>query len=179
MTELTTFRRVCSTRGEEKSLDEFYERPERSKRGGGVKSRCKACHRTAVSEYRKANREKVRACQKATVAKKPEHYKQKRREGYLRRKAAGEVQYTERDWETVIKKQYGITAEEYRRMLANQSGVCAICRRAVDYRLVVDHDHATNKVRALLCRTCNLGLGNFRDDRYLFEQAIAYLTRHS
>jgi hypothetical protein len=42
--------------------------------------------------------------------------------------------------------------------LNEQEGKCAICQRhqnELTRTLCVDHDHKTNKVRALLCITCN------------------------
>lgn len=55
-----------------------------------------------------------------------------------------------------LKKTYGITADEYDNMLADQGGCCKLCRRAPGKRpLDVDHDHATGKVRGLLCNQCN------------------------
>src|SRR5689334_15698995 len=42
-------------------------------------------------------------------------------------------------------------------------------------KLVVDHDHATDLIRGLLCSTCNTGLGCFKDDPKLFRKAIKYL----
>ncbi len=60
---------------------------------------------------------------------------------------------------------YKITEEEYERMLKRQNGVCAICKRADRTKithtkkiLCVDHDHATDKIRGLLCRYCNAHL---------------------
>jgi hypothetical protein len=37
------------------------------------------------------------------------------------------------------------------------------------------HDHKTNKFRGTLCRTCNSGLGMFKDDSELLSKAISYL----
>ncbi|MGK5113258.1 endonuclease VII domain-containing protein [Geodermatophilus sp. CPCC 205506] len=58
-------------------------------------------------------------------------------------------------------------------MLQDQGGVCAICQVAPAVH--VDHDHATGAVRALLCFTCNGGLGQFRDDPYLLRVAAFYV----
>ncbi|MGH9754966.1 MAG: endonuclease domain-containing protein [Blastocatellia bacterium] len=34
------------------------------------------------------------------------------------------------------------------------------------------------KIRGLLCRHCNLALGNMKDDISLLRKAIAYLEKH-
>jgi hypothetical protein len=61
-----------------------------------------------------------------------------------------------------LKKRYGITLEDYDKLLKDQQGKCAICRRSpVRNRLHVDHDHRTLKVRGLLCTRCNGDLGWF------------------
>lgn len=77
-----------------------------------------------------------------------------------------------------LKRQYGITLEDYERMLAAQEHCCAIC--GADYPggkgdFHVDHDHATGEVRALLCHACNVGLGHFGDDPDRLRVAAAYL----
>ena len=78
---------------------------------------------------------------------------------------------------------YGITPDQFQGMLSSQGGGCAICkvplaghRRDRDAPQV-DHDHATGKVREILCRLCNTALGNFRDDPALVRSALAYLER--
>jgi hypothetical protein len=77
-------------------------------------------------------------------------------------------------------RKYGITLDDYQEMLAQQEGKCAICgsTEAKNFgdTLVVDHDHATGKVRGLLCGTCNTALGKFRDDPQILRSAICYLA---
>ena len=75
-----------------------------------------------------------------------------------------------------LKRRYGITAEEADTMLATQGGLCAICRSAPAEH--VDHDHATGRVRQLLCFNCNGGLGQFRDDPRVLREAARYVERH-
>lgn len=79
-----------------------------------------------------------------------------------------------------LKREYGITQQDYDEILRAQGGRCAICRQEPTrpYGLVVDHCHATNVVRALLCDKCNTGLGAFRDDPSLLAKAMWYLTAH-
>jgi recombination endonuclease VII len=72
-----------------------------------------------------------------------------------------------------LRHRYGIGVEDFDRMLAEQGGLCAICREAPAEH--VDHDHRTKRVRGLLCFNCNGALGQFRDRRDLMLRAIAYL----
>lgn len=85
----------------------------------------------------------------------------------------------EKSHATHIGKTYGITSEEYQKILDFQGGACAICQRAkgISKRLAVDHDHVTGAVRMLLCTKCNRMLGHLRDDPEAFERA-AYCLRH-
>lgn len=93
-----------------------------------------------------------------------------------RRHPHREVAYTRKH---VLKTRYGMTPEQYDALASAQGGVCAICRgtNSRNVRLPVDHDHATNRVRGLLCERCNLALGQFADDPRLLQSAIDYLAR--
>lgn len=65
-------------------------------------------------------------------------------------------------------------------MLEDQNGRCKICdieaKDAMWSVLVVDHCHATGKIRGLLCNSCNVGLGKFKDNPRLVEKALGYLN---
>jgi len=78
-----------------------------------------------------------------------------------------------------LKVTYGITIDEYDRKLEGQNGVCAICGKpeSQSYRkLSVDHNHATNAVRGLLCYGCNRGIGSFRENPTSLHNAVVYLN---
>lgn len=78
-----------------------------------------------------------------------------------------------------LRKMYGITVEQYDQMLVEQNGGCALCEKPPDKRrLSVDHDHATGKVRGLLCKHCNFMIGLAREQPKVFQAAIAYLEKH-
>ena len=80
---------------------------------------------------------------------------------------------------TKLKQRFGISVEDYNILLDSQNYSCKICKEKESYlghRLSVDHCHTTGKIRGLLCKSCNLGLGNFRDRIDLLEEAKNYLT---
>ena len=76
-------------------------------------------------------------------------------------------------------KKFGLTIDDYDKMLENQNGVCAICLNSCNSgkRLAVDHCHETGKVRQLLCRRCNQSIGKFNDDPILLQKAVDYLLK--
>jgi hypothetical protein len=77
---------------------------------------------------------------------------------------------------------YGITDVDYKRMLEEQNGVCAICQEfhgGRSGRLDIDHCHVTGKVRGLLCHKCNRALGLLKERIENLQGAIAYLERHT
>lgn len=85
-----------------------------------------------------------------------------------------------------FRSKYGITLEERNEMELNQDGLCAICHRNPDglklmgaANLQVDHNHETKQVRGLLCHSCNIGLGKFKDSPELLEAAAEYLKYHN
>jgi hypothetical protein len=75
-----------------------------------------------------------------------------------------------------LKHRYGIGADDFDRLVEEQDGVCAICRRAAPQH--VDHSHATGAVRGILCFNCNGGLGQFRDSVEALCAAATYLESH-
>lgn len=56
-------------------------------------------------------------------------------------------------------------------------GVCPLCQQSK--RLVRDHCHTSGQSRALICCTCNTGLGMFKDSPESLERAAAYLRTHT
>jgi hypothetical protein len=75
-----------------------------------------------------------------------------------------------------LKTKYGMTMEDYYSMLASQNYRCALGDCPIDDKTAhVDHDHKTGRVRGLLCRKHNSGLGMFDDDPEEMRRAIKYL----
>jgi len=104
------------------------------------------------------------------------------KENYRRRRAADPEGWKRRHRSAKLKINYGITMADYDRMLTEQKGACAICGgtqdKAFPWRLVVDHDKDTGRVRQLLCSPCNLGLGSFTHNPQTMRSAVAYLEKH-
>lgn len=73
---------------------------------------------------------------------------------------------------------YGITPEEYHQLWINAEGRCDICWDVVfgDHTTHIDHCHKRNKVRGILCGSCNRGMGFVDNIRWL-KRALAYRSR--
>jgi hypothetical protein len=77
-----------------------------------------------------------------------------------------------------LRRIYGITLEQYNLLLNHQEGKCAICSKYIGCerkRINIDHDHNTNRVRGLLCNSCNTALGRLGDSVEGLLKAINYL----
>ncbi len=140
--------KICSKCQQEKELTEFFK-----DKGfkSGYMSMCKVCKTANALEWRAKNRSKYNATQRDYNA---EHYQRLR----LQR--------------------YKITPEQHAQMLLDQKGVCAICEQLPKGKrpLVVDHHHATGKVRGLLCYGCNRAI-SILDKHDLLQKALAYLEK--
>ena len=73
-----------------------------------------------------------------------------------------------------LRTRYHIEPAEFARRIDQQRGTCAMpwCNKPPT---CVDHDHATGRVRGLLCRGCNLGLGLLGDSQAGLLAAMAYV----
>lgn len=80
-----------------------------------------------------------------------------------------------------LRSKFKISDAEYEQRLSTQRGLCAICERPCKSgrRLAVDHDHATGRVRGLLCAMCNTGIGKLGDTADALRKALAYLEKIS
>ena len=159
--------RIC---GLSKPFDDFYK----NKLGrDGLRPECRECNLAArrakyaadptpyiarVKKWQQENSERLNAYRR-DYRQRPDR-KRADRDGHLRRK-------------------FGITIDDYERMLAEQNDGCAICGASEpdNGSLHVDHDHDSGVVRGLLCVSCNNALGAFRESHDLFRKASDYLDR--
>lgn len=88
--------------------------------------------------------------------------------------------YTYYEWRSKLLKEYGLTQSSFDELLKSQGGCCAICGTPLDTtkkNVHVDHDHdKPGTHRNILCQSCNVGLGHFREEPILLAIAAAYLT---
>lgn len=136
-------------------LTAFYAN---TKTRDGRGARCVPCEGQYSRAYNERNKERLSARAKA--------YNQRNKDHRL---------------DMQLRRSYGITRADYLALCDKNGGRCAICGTQeadrVGRRMHVDHCHATGKVRGILCRDCNIGLGHFRDNQNLLTQAAAYLAR--
>lgn len=145
----------CSRCGVEKLLSEFH------KKAGykfGVRSECKICIKKWQAEHYAD--EQIRS--KRIKRQREPGYRLSQRKSHLYNK-------------------YGITIEDYNKLLTSQNNCCATCqspnpggRSAVYFH--VDHCHVTGKIRGLLCQACNNVLGLVKDNINTLKAMIKYVN---
>lgn len=121
---------------------------------GKLRSDCRKCGAIAARKWRRKNPKRVLAYVRSWNARNPE-----KAAGY-KRKAA-----------------YGISPDDFDRMVQRQSNKCRICKTPMvpTKNRHVDHDHLTGKVRGLLCSNCNTAIGLLDDSPERLIAAVAYL----
>lgn len=79
-----------------------------------------------------------------------------------------------------LKREYGITLEQFEEMKLKQENKCAICKNEFKNSVdtCVDHNHDTRQVRALLCNHCNRAIGLFKESVETMKNAIEYLSHY-
>lgn len=80
-----------------------------------------------------------------------------------------------------LKRKYGLTIEQWEELFDSQDRKCAICFSGENNfsaaNFHVDHNHETGAIRGILCGSCNVSLGHFKDDVKILRSAIDYLER--
>lgn len=170
--------KVCPDCKESLPLDSFY-----AKKNGKLYSYCKPCGVKRAARYRyernpehfdeaRASKQKRDAlllegkkrCTLCREVKTLERFHKSARQGYASRcKSCKKLENQSLN--------HGIPVSDV--VLLTQSGVCMICGKSRP--LVIDHSHATGKVRGALCNSCNLGLGLLGDTLQTLESAVEYL----
>lgn len=163
--------KICSRCNQQLPHSSFHRN---SRHRDGLGSACKKCVKIITQNRYKENKDQIN---KKTLA----YY-------YTNKQAAQAWQKEYREnhpTETKVRRRraqlrkLGTTLERYNLLLLEQSGKCAICDSSnrANRDLNQDHNHKTLGVRGLLCDSCNLGLGKFKDNIDVIERAIYYLSQ--
>jgi hypothetical protein len=81
-----------------------------------------------------------------------------------------------------LKYNYNLDIDEYYKKLEEQNFKCEICYEdAINLKkgLCIDHDHASGKIRGLICSNCNLALGNAHESILILENMIIYIKKYN
>lgn len=145
--------KVCCKCKEEKPREDFYSEP---RVRDGLTARCKKCMKSDATD---------------SYVQRADEVSKRNRQNYC----------SDKEWAKKIRLNYGLSVDDYYSILEFQGNKCAICGTASSGssqhdRFVVDHCHATGKVRGLLCVTCNTALGLFYDSKVNLLSAISYLA---
>lgn len=145
--------KICSRCKTEHPLSFFHKDAQRK---SGLTAHCKDCVRIEGQQWRANNKAKCN-------------------ETSRRWKAANR----DRDRRNIVKRLYGITAQDLAALVSSQNNKCAGCLIEFSGSVTpcIDHNHSTGAVRGLLCRKCNTSAGQTGDNPETLERLAAYLRR--
>jgi hypothetical protein len=143
----------------------------------GLREICKECRNAAQMEANRRNIDVVR---------------EKSRKRYAAMTDEGRRSYRESTLNARLKTKYGITRSEFDAMVDAVGGKCQICGCRILKRgwtgdsAVVDHCHDAElaglpkreRIRGILCRRCNLGIGQLGESVERLYAAIRYLVSY-
>lgn len=137
--------KACTLCKQDKELSEYHSR------GGSqahlFKSRCKTCLFRQHKRWAEDNPERIR-------------------------------KYRSKNSWTLAKRcaRRGITPEQLLDTYERQEECCAICKSRIELSdSAIDHNHATQEFRGVLCKQCNRALGMFGDSINTLKNAVEYL----
>jgi len=174
-----------------KSLPATIEHFNMNNKKDGLRGNCRECTNKYHHRYYQQNKKRIiqktkqygrtkrgRAVHKKAIQK----YRSSERGKAKQRVASKQWRQTEKGQKAIqtywLKYTYGLTPEQHEQMYINQNGCCAMCKTSIPYEdIKTDHNHKTGKVRELLCRRCNSGLGYIEDKEFV-EKARQYLKNN-
>jgi len=184
----------CKTCKELLNEDKFYSLRDR-KGNPTLTARCKDCMKQARrDQYSDINRKDISDAARLRSQRWNKNNREKinkrRKEYYLNNKelvAACNDRWRGSNPEKLrlsrIKKLYGVDQSYITDLMDSQKGCCDICKESLVFpdsirEYAIDHCHTTDKVRGLLCHSCNHLLGNSFDSKDILLSAIHYLDKH-
>lgn len=127
----------------------------------GVQTYCKTCTVIKVKESQERHKERYNKYQR-------EYHQNLRDENLERARNFRRRRY--------VRAKYGITLGVYNELMGQPR--CDIC--SAEFSQVgkphLDHCHTSGVIRGVLCSSCNIGLGHFKDDPVNLQLAAKYLN---
>jgi Autographiviridae endonuclease VII len=131
---------------------------------------CAACKRIIAVEWRRKNPERSKATNNAWNAKNREKVNAWARRSY--RRNAVKRAHKQRQ------RRHGLLPHTEDELTKVQDGKCPGCLNNLsEVTRHIDHDHATGKVRGILCQKCNMSLGLLKDDPEILIRLANYLRK--
>lgn len=135
---------------------------------------CACCSNSRAAKWKQDNPEKVKLQKKKWLSDNKDKILQYREK--VTKQQTRQYQ---------VKGTYNLSWEEYVKLYDQYKGSCGICKTPLslvpsDTTMTahVDHNHKTNKVRGLLCRSCNRGIGYLNDSSERLQAAAIYLQKY-
>lgn len=137
----------------------------------------------AKAKYYKENKDKINAYGKQWRANNPEYrknYSLKNKEKIKLQSKAYWENNKEKGREAWLRNEYGITVEDFNKLLEAQENKCAICVVPFESskKTYVDHCHTSGKVRGILCPRCNILMSFLDEDAFDNKLTKAVKYKH-